>query len=38
MIGNDEIQERGTTARATYERDSTPERGLQSLLEVYSSL
>lgn len=37
-IGNDEIQERGTTARATYERDSTPERGLQSLLEVYSSL
>ena len=37
-IDEQEIAERGASARAAYERNNTPERGLQSLLEVYTSL
>lgn len=37
-IGDDEAAHRGAAARASYERDNTPERGLDSLLAVYSSL
>jgi glycosyltransferase involved in cell wall biosynthesis len=29
---------RGAAARAAYERDNTPERGLASLLEVYEEV
>ena len=37
-IGDDEIAVCGAAARSAYERDNTPERGLASLLAVYSSL
>ena len=38
QIDDEEATERGTTARQTYEAQNTPQRGLASLIEVYSSL
>jgi glycosyltransferase involved in cell wall biosynthesis len=37
-IGDAAAAERGRGARASYERDSTPERGLATLLDVYAEV
>lgn len=37
-ITDEDAAARGAAARAAYERDSTPERGLASLLEVYEQV
>ncbi len=37
-IADDDAAERGRAARASYERDSTPERGLETLLDVYAEV
>ena len=37
-ITDEDAAARGAVARAAYERDSTPERGLASLLEVYEQV
>jgi glycosyltransferase involved in cell wall biosynthesis len=37
-IGDDTAAERGRGARASYERHSTPERGLETLLDVYAEV
>ncbi len=37
-IADDTTSERGRGARASYERDSTPARGLETLLDVYAEV
>jgi glycosyltransferase involved in cell wall biosynthesis len=38
VIGDDDAARRGLTARASFERDNTPERGLESLLDAYAEV
>ncbi len=37
-ITDDDVVQRGAAARASYERNNTPEQGLQSLLDTYAQV